>query len=166
MAFALVLLEGRSLGFESHLAHVCRMGHTFELREASLVAQTLKNLPAIQATQVWPLGWEDPWRREWQPPPVFLPGESHGQKSLMGYSPWGHTELDTTEWLTLSLEFQTLPRWLLAKTGNWDRWRPSSFCSRTPSGHSRAAVTPLLGFLPSPCLASPLLHWFLLGEPP
>ena len=35
--------------------------------------------------------------------PVFLPRESHGQKSLVGYSPWDHTESDTTEWLTLSL---------------------------------------------------------------
>ena len=38
-----------------------------------------------------------PWRRAWQPTPVFLPGESHGQKSLAGYSPWGHKELDMTE---------------------------------------------------------------------
>ena len=35
------------------------------------------------------------------PPPVFLPGESHGQRSLAGYSPWGHKELNTTEYLTL-----------------------------------------------------------------
>ena len=41
-----------------------------------------------------------PWRRAWQPPPVFLPGESHGQRSLEGYSPWGHTELDVTKPLT------------------------------------------------------------------
>ena len=38
--------------------------------------------------------------------PVFLPGESHGQRSLVGYSPWGCKELDMTEWLTLSLFFQ------------------------------------------------------------
>ena len=38
-----------------------------------------------------------PWRRKWQPTPVFLPGESHGQRSLQGYSSWGHKELDTTE---------------------------------------------------------------------
>ena len=38
-----------------------------------------------------------PWRRAWRPTPVFLPGESHGQKSLAGYSPWGHRESDTTE---------------------------------------------------------------------
>ena len=41
-----------------------------------------------------------PWRRAWQPTPVFLPGESHGQRSLAAYSPWGHKELDTSEWLT------------------------------------------------------------------
>ena len=37
------------------------------------------------------------WRRAWQPTPVFLPGESHGQRHLVGYSPWGHKELDKTE---------------------------------------------------------------------
>ena len=43
------------------------------------------------------LGQEDPWRRKWQPTPVFFPGEFHGQRSLVGYSPWGHKELDMTE---------------------------------------------------------------------
>ena len=38
-----------------------------------------------------------PWRRKWQPIPVFLPGKSHEQRSLVGYSPWGCKELDTTE---------------------------------------------------------------------
>ena len=38
-----------------------------------------------------------PWRRAWQPTAVFLPGESHRQRSLAGYSPWGHKELDMTE---------------------------------------------------------------------
>ena len=38
-----------------------------------------------------------PWRRSWQPTPIFLPGESHGQRSLAGYSPWGHKESDMTE---------------------------------------------------------------------
>ena len=37
------------------------------------------------------------WRREWQPAPVFLPGTSHGQRSLVGCSPWGHKESDTTK---------------------------------------------------------------------
>ena len=40
-----------------------------------------------------------PWRKTWQPTPVFLPGKSHGQRSLVGYSPWGRKELDTTEQL-------------------------------------------------------------------
>ena len=44
-----------------------------------------------------------PWRRKWQPTPVLLLGKSHGQRSLLGYSPWDHKELDMTEWLTLSL---------------------------------------------------------------
>ena len=38
------------------------------------------------------------WRRKWQPTPVCLPGKSHGQGSLVGYSPWGHKESDTTEY--------------------------------------------------------------------
>ena len=37
------------------------------------------------------------WRRKWQPTPVFLPGESHEQRSLAGHGPWGHRESDTTE---------------------------------------------------------------------
>ena len=37
------------------------------------------------------------WRRKWQPTPVFLPGKSHGQRSLVGCSPWGRKESDTTE---------------------------------------------------------------------
>ena len=39
------------------------------------------------------------WRRKWHPTPVFLPGESHGRRSLVGYSSRGHKESDTTEWL-------------------------------------------------------------------
>ena len=68
-----------------------------------LVAQMVKNLPAMQETWVWSLGREDPL--EWLLTPVFLPGEFHGQRSLVGYSPWGHKESDTTGQLTLSLEF-------------------------------------------------------------
>ena len=42
-----------------------------------------------------------PWRREWLPTPVFWPGEFHGERSLVGYSPWGGKELDTTDPITL-----------------------------------------------------------------
>ena len=52
-----------------------------------------------------------PWRREWQPTPIFLPGEFHGQRSLAGYSPWGYKESDTTgqRALSLSLDFLDQP---------------------------------------------------------
>ena len=63
---------------------------------------------AGKETQIQSLGWEDPlgwfsdsWRREWLLTPVFLPGESHGERSLVGYSSWSRKELDMTEWLTL-----------------------------------------------------------------
>ena len=38
-----------------------------------------------------------PWRRKWQPTPVFVSGKSHGERSLAGYSPWGHKESDMIE---------------------------------------------------------------------
>ena len=61
------------------------------LGNVSLIAQLVKNLPAMQVTQVQFLGWEDPLEKEmkWQPTPVFLPEESHGQRSLVDYNPWG-----------------------------------------------------------------------------
>ena len=60
----------------------------------------VKNLPAEQETKVLSFGQNIPWRREWLPTPVFLPGEFHGQRSLAGYSPYGHKKLDTMEQLT------------------------------------------------------------------
>ena len=63
-----------------------------------MVAQTGKDLPVFD-----PWVGKMPWRRKWQPTPVLLREEFHGQRSLAGYSPWGHKELDTTEGLTLSL---------------------------------------------------------------
>ena len=56
-----------------------------------------KALAIMQDIWVRSLGQEDPWRRKWQLAPIFLPGESHGQRSLAGYNPWGHKESDTTE---------------------------------------------------------------------
>ena len=72
---------------------------------ASLVAQMVKNLPAMQEAQVWPLSCEDPLDKgmtthssilAWRIPRTEEPG---------GYSPWGHKESDTTELLTVSLFF-------------------------------------------------------------
>ena len=65
-----------------------------------------KEMPPIQETQFDPWVRKIPWRREWLPMPVFLPGEFRGQRSLLGYSPWGHKESNTTEGLTLSLSFK------------------------------------------------------------
>ena len=59
------------------------------LYRASLVAQTVKRLPAMWETWVRFLGREDPLEKAMAPTPVFLPGKSHGLRSLMGCSPWG-----------------------------------------------------------------------------
>ena len=57
------------------------------------------------------MSWEDPLEKEWQPTPVFLPGKSLGQRSLVGYSPWDPKVLDRTEQLTLlwKLHFNLIP---------------------------------------------------------
>ena len=56
----------------------------------------VKNLPVMQETRFDPWVEQIPWRREWQPTQV----KSHGQRSLVGYSPWGHKESDRTEQIT------------------------------------------------------------------
>ena len=50
----------------------------------------------------YPWVGKSPWRRAWQPTPVFLPGESHGQRSLVGYRPWSHKELDMLKGLSMA----------------------------------------------------------------
>ena len=56
----------------------------------------VKNLPALQETQVRSLGQEDLLEKEMAPTPIFLPGKPHGQRSLLGYSPWASQGSDTT----------------------------------------------------------------------
>ena len=90
----------------------------------------------MQETQVWSLGWKDPWDRRWQSTPVFLPGKLHGQRSLVFYSPWGRKESDMTEhsiahghwrpWISgifRNLPFVSLPRilvfWLRCSDSKW-----------------------------------------------
>ena len=65
--------------------------------QASLMAQTVKNLPAKQETRIRSLFLEDPLEEGMAKTPVFLPRESHGQRSLAGYSPWGRKESYMTE---------------------------------------------------------------------
>ena len=62
-----------------------------------------KEFPAVQETQetwVQLFDQDDPWRKKWQPTPVFLPEKFYGQRSLVGYSLWSHKELDMTEQLS------------------------------------------------------------------
>ena len=65
------------------------------------MAQTVKNLPAMQETWVGSLGGEDPLEKGMQPTAVFLPGEFYGQRNLADYSPWRGKASDMTEGLTL-----------------------------------------------------------------
>ena len=84
---------------------VCEYGGG-AMNRASQIAQLVKNPSAIQVTPVWILSGKIPWKRERLPTPVFWPGEFHGL-----YSPWGHKESDTTEWLSLSREKLELSVW-------------------------------------------------------
>ena len=70
------------------------IGYPLRYSWTYLIAQLIKNPPAMRETWVTSLGWEDPWRRERLPTPVFWLGEFHGLYSL-----WGRKESDTTEWL-------------------------------------------------------------------
>ena len=72
----------------------------------------VKNLPAMQETRARSLGWEDPLENDMTIHSSIL-RESHGQRSLAGYSPWGHKESDTTERLTHILFLQK-------KKSHWD----------------------------------------------
>ena len=75
--------------------------------QASQVVLVVKNIPArrhkIPGLSPWVR--KIPWRRKWQSMPVFLPGESHGQRSLAGYSPWGHKELAQLSTCTKTVDF-------------------------------------------------------------
>ena len=61
------------------------------------MAQTVKNLPAMQETQVRSLGWGDPLEKEMATHSNILAWRIHGQRSLVGYSPWGHKQPDMTK---------------------------------------------------------------------
>ena len=57
----------------------------------------VKRVPTMKETHVQSLDWEDPLEKEMATTPVLLPGKSHGQRSLVGYGPWGRKESNTTE---------------------------------------------------------------------
>ena len=82
-----------------HVSYCVVYGHSVWASQAVLV---IRNPPAnagdVKRCSFSPWAWKIPWGRAWQPTPVFWPGESPGTEgSLAGYSPWGHTELDTTK---------------------------------------------------------------------
>ena len=108
------------------------------IASTSLVAQTLKHLPPVQETQVQSLGsiagsGRPTWRMKWQPTPVFLPGESHGRRSLVGYSPRGQrvghdwvTSLSLSRSSSGSSPFRRW-RWAKLKDEEWELWRKGCF---------------------------------------
>ena len=63
----------------------------------SLVTRMVKHLPTMWETWVRSLGWDDLLEKEMATQPVLLPGKSHGRRSMVGYSPWGRKESDTTK---------------------------------------------------------------------
>ena len=106
-----------------------------------------------------------PWRRKWQSTLVLLPGKSHGQRSLVGYSPWGRKESDVIEWLSMSLLIcVTISPGLLATS--WRNFHPFPHslgdCRRKdmaacPAGLAGSSITiglccsTLLSYLPALC---------------
>ena len=95
------------LSVQHYRAKVEENGDLFQYAWASLVAR----LPAMQNTQVWSLGWEEPLEEGMATHSSNLPGVSHGQRSIVSYSPWGCKESDMTEHLT-----HTWPIFLLGKS--------------------------------------------------
>ena len=69
------------------------------------MVQLVKDAPAVQETWIQSLSWEDPLEKETATTPVFLPGKSHGQRSLVSYRPRGRKELDMTDKVILNLEY-------------------------------------------------------------
>ena len=81
------------------------IGYPLQYSRTSLAAQMVKNLLACGRPGFDSWVGKIPWRRAWQPTPELQYAcleNPHGQRSLVGYSPWGHKELDTTEWLNIA----------------------------------------------------------------
>ena len=147
----------------------------------SLVAQVVKNLPAMQEIGFDPWLGKIPWRREWLPAPVFLPGKSQGQRGLVGYSPWGLKESDMTKQQSrcaqplssgknprrsqLKTPRSQAPCWRAAGAA-WPSLLPGQrpqhtwAVERLPGVQSQPAVVP---HIPLPYFLSPQVHW---SQPP
>ena len=111
-----------------------------------------QNLPVGDLGSIPGLG-KISWRRKWQPTPIFLPGKSHGQRSLVGYSPWGRKESDTTEQLNLS-ELMSLQGFPGGSVG-----KESACSAEDPSLISGSGISPGEGNgipLQYSCLGNPM----------
>ena len=95
------------------------IGYPLQYSWASLVAQMVKNLPAMQETWVRSLDWEDPLEEGMATHSSILAWSPHGHRGLAGYSPWGRKELDMTERLSTAQQNSDC-RWL-RRGLEWDR---------------------------------------------
>ena len=116
MYFSLICFAFLVLSYEWAQKRRTRMRNLFRV---SLVAQLVKNLPTMQEIQVRSLGGEDPWRRKWQPTPIFLPAKTNGQRTVVGYRSWGCQEFNITEQLSPNMR-NVLIDWIL-----WKHWATS-----------------------------------------
>ena len=82
-----IKIAGRNINNLRYADDTTLMAENKEELRTSLVALMGKNLPAMRETWVQSQVGKIPWRRAWQPTPLFLSGDSHGQRSLVGYSP-------------------------------------------------------------------------------
>ena len=95
MEWSVLLWNGEGIFLWWHFGHKKKtiftaLPNLLKINGYCLVAHMVKNLPAVWETQVWSLGWEDPLKKG-------ISRKFHGQRSLVGYSPQGHKELDTTK---------------------------------------------------------------------
>ena len=109
--------------------------------------QTVKCLPAKRERPRFdPWVRKIPWRKKWQPSPVLLPGKFHGWRSLVGYSPWGRKESDTTERLHFHFHSVKKEAWLAGQ--EIKTWKFQTLCShhsRDGTGVGRRSAGGLLG---------------------
>ena len=91
---------------DTFCSHRLKYLFIYLFNECYLVAEMVKSLPVMQKTRLYPRVGKIPCRRAGQSTLVFLPREPHGQRSMVGYRPWGCKDSDRTQWLTLSLSIK------------------------------------------------------------
>ena len=161
------------------------VGSALPITWSSQVALVVKNPPA-NAGDTRDMGSiaeseTFPWRRTWQPTPVFLPGGSHGQRSLEGYSPWGCKESDMTEALSMHIHSST-QTWLssIHMRGHVFWWGDVSLTTEdwlwimrmlgearmTPASSGASRTTSLFLTHPWPCALGLCSKWYCSSSSP